>query len=294
MSKIPISNRVYACKECASDYSPQAGNQLFCSEKCKKQNRLNRLQIKTISRDCSNGSCGKQFFVSLNSDPKKYCSSSCAAHINNQSVPKRKLEGKCKTCRIPIPSSLSYCDTHKIAGSYEPRLTKKRCASADCNNIFQTTYKSRKYCSTDCKNISNASTIATDSTRSIVCPECGEKKSKLALTCQNCTKDFYANVRIKSWLKGDWTGGSEHSLSAAVRKYVLEQAEYKCRVCGWDEVHPDDGKPILEVNHIDGNGSNHRPENLEVLCPNHHAMTSSYRGRNIGNGRKFYYVRVQK
>lgn len=36
----------------------------------------------------------------------------------------------------------------------------------------------------------------------------------------------------------------------------------------------------LELNHIDGNKYNHKLENLEVLCPNCHAMTETYRGRN--------------
>lgn len=42
-------------------------------------------------------------------------------------------------------------------------------------------------------------------------------------------------------------------------------------------------KPIpLELNHIDGVSSNHVLDNLELLCPNCHAFTSTYRGRNKG------------
>lgn len=293
MNKTPISNRVYVCKECKTEYKPKAGNQIFCSATCNQSNRTKNLAIKNVSRVCVNKDCGKEFFVRLNSDPKRYCSSSCAAHVNNQSSPKRNIEGRCKTCRMPIPSSLSYCESHKISGFYEPRLTKKQCDNKECNKVFQTVYKGRKYCSSTCKNISNKHNLTTDSTRSKICSECGEKKSKLALTCKKCTKEFYTNVRIRKWLSGEWSGG-EHHLSNSIRIYLLEQADYKCKVCGFNEPHPDDGNTILEINHIDGNGSNHKPENLEVLCPNHHAMTSSYRGRNSGNGRKFYYVRVAK
>lgn len=43
------------------------------------------------------------------------------------------------------------------------------------------------------------------------------------------------------------------------------------------------GVPIpLELEHIDGVNNNHKLENLELLCPNCHAMTSTYRGRNKG------------
>lgn len=133
-----------------------------------------------------------------------------------------------------------------------------------------------------------------DFTRSTKCPECKNTKSKQALTCKDCSHNFHKNIKVTKWLKGEWSGGTKNNLSKSVKAYLLELADYKCRVCGFDEPHPVDGKTILEVNHIDGDGSNHSPENLEVLCPNHHAMTSNYRGRNAGNGRKVYYLRVAK
>lgn len=41
------------------------------------------------------------------------------------------------------------------------------------------------------------------------------------------------------------------------------------------------GKPIpLELDHIDGDNSNNSLENLRLLCPNCHAQTSTYRGKN--------------
>lgn len=36
----------------------------------------------------------------------------------------------------------------------------------------------------------------------------------------------------------------------------------------------------LELNHIDGNRHNHHISNLEFLCPNCHAQTETYRGKN--------------
>ena len=41
------------------------------------------------------------------------------------------------------------------------------------------------------------------------------------------------------------------------------------------------GKPIpLELHHLDGNSLNNNLNNLSLLCPNCHALTSNYRGKN--------------
>lgn len=41
----------------------------------------------------------------------------------------------------------------------------------------------------------------------------------------------------------------------------------------------------LELDHIDGERSNNLLENLRLLCPNCHALTPTYRGRNKRNKR---------
>ena len=55
--------------------------------------------------------------------------------------------------------------------------------------------------------------------------------------------------------------------------------EQKCEVCGISEWN---GKEIsLELHHMDGDNSNHKIENLKIVCPNCHSQTHTYRGKNI-------------
>ena len=65
-----------------------------------------------------------------------------------------------------------------------------------------------------------------------------------------------------------------------LRKRLITEGykSYKCESCGLVEWL---GKPIkLELHHKNGDNSDNRLENLLVLCPNCHAYTDTYRGKN--------------
>ncbi|MFE2301031.1 HNH endonuclease [Streptomyces sp. NPDC059445] len=62
------------------------------------------------------------------------------------------------------------------------------------------------------------------------------------------------------------------------RELLRSGVEERCAECGtgpeWN------GRPLtLEVDHISGRWWDNRPENLRLLCPNCHAATDTYRGR---------------
>jgi len=66
---------------------------------------------------------------------------------------------------------------------------------------------------------------------------------------------------------------------------MLEKAKHKCTLCGFDTPHPVSGKPPLQIDHINGDWRDNQESNLRVLCPNCHALTKNWGGRNYGNGR---------
>ena len=75
-------------------------------------------------------------------------------------------------------------------------------------------------------------------------------------------------------------GFHPHYQSNKLRIRLIKEG-YKnceCESCGLTEWLD---KPIsLELDHIDGNRSNHMLSNLRILCPNCHAQTDTYRGKN--------------
>lgn len=49
------------------------------------------------------------FYCSIPTKNAKFCSRSCSASYSNKANPKRKPEGNCKICKVPIKSSRTYC-----------------------------------------------------------------------------------------------------------------------------------------------------------------------------------------
>ena len=90
----------------------------------------------------------------------------------------------------------------------------------------------------------------------------------------------YEKNREKMTLK-EYLEQSKDIQSNKVRIKLLDEGlkEHKCECCGlttWLN------QPIpLELHHKDGNRYNNVLENFELLCPNCHAFTNSYRGKNV-------------
>lgn len=66
-----------------------------------------------------------------------------------------------------------------------------------------------------------------------------------------------------------------------LRGYIVRHnvIPYKCEICGCDG-NWQGGHISLELHHKDGDNTNNEINNLIYLCPNCHAMTENYRGKN--------------
>lgn len=108
-------------------------------------------------------------------------------------------------------------------------------------------------------------------------------RNTLGKYCNNlCQANYQYKQYIIRWKQGTEKGykGKTVSISNHIRKYMLEKYDYACVKCGWNNRHPVDNLPLVEIDHKDGNAKNCKESNLAVLCPNCHAMTPTFRARN--------------
>jgi hypothetical protein len=125
------------------------------------------------------------------------------------------------------------------------------------------------------------------------CLSCGAALDKRVKRYCNfdCQHAHQRNRYVEAWLDGRVSGVDSWAiLSGHVRRYLIDKFA-ACATCGWAERNPITGKIPLHIDHIDGDWRNNRPDNLRVLCPNHHALTSSYGALNRGKGRPYHVIK---
>ena len=120
------------------------------------------------------------------------------------------------------------------------------------------------------------------------CLNCGKLlNNRQTKYCSNiCETDYQYKQYINRWKSGEETGLSgEYSISQHIRRYLMNKYSCKCQLCGWGEVNQYTNTTPLEIHHIAGNYKNNNEDNLQLLCPNCHSLTETYKSHNK-NGRK--------
>lgn len=100
-----------------------------------------------------------------------------------------------------------------------------------------------------------------------------------------CDHDYKYIKYITQWKAGLVDGMcGKYGISGHIRRYLIEKYGNQCVECGWNKVNTVTKKVPVHIDHIDGNYRNNKEENLKLICPNCHSLTSTYGALNIKSG----------
>lgn len=168
-----------------------------------------------------------------------------------------------------------------------------------CGKPIPYEHRDNKFCCSSCATSYNnkgwvrntkEGSIKSENREYPKCKYCGKVLPRMdSKYCNNtCKSEYEYQEYIKQWKEGNISGGSGTDwISKRIRRYMLEKNHECCELCGCNLKNPYTNLSILQIHHIDGDCQNNNESNLQLLCPNCHAMTDNFGSLNQISNRNY-------
>ena len=106
---------------------------------------------------------------------------------------------------------------------------------------------------------------------------------------KKCSSDYVVNQKYDHYINNQEEYCKVSQGMRFVKPHILKEQNNCCSLCGikneWNN------KPIVFVlDHINGDASNNKRENLRLICPNCDSQLETYKSKNKNSARKERYL----
>ena len=169
----------------------------------------------------------------------------------------------CSSCAVKYNNSKREPDVYRKVGD-----KLRKCKPQDNPVTEKTVEKPRRFCKLCGKEILN-----------------GNKK----FCSRKCSNEGFRQERYEHFLEHpeEYCRGN-YTPRWGFRDNFMEEQNGVCAICGSKPEH--NGKPLVFVlDHIDGDASNNRRENLRMICPNCDSQLPTFKSKNKNSTRRNYW-----
>lgn len=120
------------------------------------------------------------------------------------------------------------------------------------------------------------------------CKYCEKEINKNIYCSTVCSNKYRHKESYNDYLNNSEKYCKSNYTPKNFKDFFLDEQNNKCDICGIEPKWMDKNL-IFVIDHIDGDASNNKRENIRMICPNCDSQTNTFKSRNKNSKRRNYW-----